>query len=329
MAAKKTLYEILGIPPDANDLDIGLAFQRRSLELQRGGNADPSELALITQARDLLSNAKRRAAYDATLVTASEKAAAAGQAQAPDLVVEADPGEEEGSKKLIPIVGVGVAIALGIFLWAKSGHPPEAPKVEAEAPAPKPPPPPPPKVLKEDDILAGALHAVGRIQSFDMGGHANPVGLALAAEPSAMITACHGIPAGAQLVAAVGKEQLSATLTITDEVLDLCKLDIAGLVTQPLPIAADDARPEDNIYALSANAKGEFILAQGTVKQVRATPAGPMLEVSMPISAAAGGGAIFDKYGKLVAVGIGGSGPGLAVPASAIAKMRTRPKDAK
>ena len=333
MAAKKTLYEILGISPDANDLDIGLAFQRRSLEIQRTAVGDSNALTFITHARDTLLDPKRRAAYDATLVTASEKAAAASQPT--DLVVEADEDEDEdegsgAKKKLIPIVGIGVAIALAVFLMSKGGHAPEPPKEQAEAPAPKPAAPAPPKVLRAEEILASSLRAVGRVQSFDMSGKAAPIGLALAVEPGAMVTTCHGISAGSQIVVAVGKETLSGTLTITDEVLDLCKLAVAGLGAAPLAIAAEDAKPEDKIYALGANAKGEFALTEGTVKQMRSIPAGKALELSMPIAPSASGGAIFDKYGKLVAIATTGPGAGgqLAVPASWIAQMRTRPKDA-
>jgi len=35
MAAKKSLYEILGVEPDANEMDIQLAHQRRTYELKR------------------------------------------------------------------------------------------------------------------------------------------------------------------------------------------------------------------------------------------------------------------------------------------------------
>ena len=333
MAAKKTLYEILGLAPDANDLDIGLAFQHRSLEIQRSSGGDSNALTFITHARDTLIDPKRRAAYDATLVTASEKAEAASQA--PDLIVEPDADEEDeggAKKKLIPLVGIGVAIALAIFIFAKSGHSPEPPKEQAEAPVPKAaPPPPPPKAMKGEDILAASMRAVGRVQSFDMSGKATPVGLALAVEPGAMVTTCHGVSAGSQIVVAVGKEQLSATLTIADEVLDLCKLAVSGLTTQPLAIAAEEAKSDDKIYALGANAKGEYALTEGTVKQVRSIPAGKALELSMPIAPSASGGAVFDKYGKLVAIATTGPGAGgqLAVPASWIAQMRTRQKDAK
>src|SRR5438132_908072 len=80
-APKQSLYEILGIPRDANELDVGLAFQRRMLELQRASPQDPSQIAYVTQAHEVLSNPARRAAYDASLLTAQERAAAAAQSR--------------------------------------------------------------------------------------------------------------------------------------------------------------------------------------------------------------------------------------------------------
>ena len=85
-SGKKSLYEILGIERDANSIDIGLAYERRRAALARAVPPDQSEGALVQQAFEVLSDAKRRAAYDASLVTAEEKAAAA--AQATDLVLE-------------------------------------------------------------------------------------------------------------------------------------------------------------------------------------------------------------------------------------------------
>src|SRR5258708_31270192 len=295
------------------------------------GGGDTKGPPFNTHARDTLIDPKRRAAYDATLVTAAEKAEAASQA--PDLIVEADADEEEDSstrKKVIPLVVVAVVALIALTLWVKGGHPPEPPKEQAEAAAPPPPPPPPPKAMKAEDILAASMRAFGRVQSFDMSGSATPVALALAVEPGAMVTTCHGVSAGSQIVVAVGREQLSATLTIADEVLDLCKLAVSGLTTQPLAIAAEEAKPEDRVYALGANAKGEYALTEGTVKQVRVIPAGKALELSMPIAPSASGGAVFDKYGKLVAIATTGPGAGgqLAIPASWIAAMGTRPKRA-
>src|SRR5215472_11923259 len=92
---KKTLYDVLGVPRDALPLDVGLAYQKRRDELQRAPVQDASELALIKNAHEVLADPKRRAAYEASLVTESEKAAAKEQA-APDIVLE--PEEDEAGK---------------------------------------------------------------------------------------------------------------------------------------------------------------------------------------------------------------------------------------
>ncbi len=124
MAAKKSLYEILGIEPDANDLDIGLAFQRRTFELQRIAQPDPNALGMVQQAHEILSNPKRRAAYDASRVTAAEKAAASQQ-ESTDLVLEPDDEEEPARPKwLIPAIVVGVIVVIGAFFAMRSGPAP-------------------------------------------------------------------------------------------------------------------------------------------------------------------------------------------------------------
>src|SRR6266550_2811043 len=131
-APKQSLYEILGIPRDANELDVGLAFQRRMLELQRASPQDPSQIAYVTQAHEVLSNPARRAAYDASLLTAQERAAAAAQTEAPDLVLE--PEETEGARKTkryIP-VGIGVALVVLIIVAIRAGHQAEPPKPAPE-----------------------------------------------------------------------------------------------------------------------------------------------------------------------------------------------------
>lgn len=74
---KKTLYQILGVRRDASAEEIGLAHEMKSAEMQRAQPPDPGGLALVTEAHRILSDPERRAAYDAALVAAAEKAAAA------------------------------------------------------------------------------------------------------------------------------------------------------------------------------------------------------------------------------------------------------------
>jgi serine protease Do len=326
---KKTLYEILGVPQDANELDISLAYQRRSAELARAVPQDPNAVAFMQHAYEVLSSLKRRAAYDATLLTAAEKAAAAGQAT--DLVLEGGEEEEPRGKRFVPLIAAAVAIFVILFFVLRSGRSPEAPPKPAEpvVEAPKPAPPPPRLVaLGAHQILPAALLSVGRVMSYEMSGRAVPVGLAVAVEPGAMVTTCHGIAGNSQMVVRYGAESLSANLSATDEVLDLCKLAVTGMNARAIEIAADEAKAGDKIFVLGANAAGEYALTEGTVKSTRIVSGVKVLELSVPIAPSASGGAVFDVYGRLVGIATTphryGANLNAAISSAWISQMRTR-----
>jgi len=328
-APKKNLYEILGVARDANALDIGLAYKQRTAELQRAVPPDPNAESFLRQAHEILADPRRRAAYDATLVTATEKAEAARQ-EAPDLVVESGADEDKPKPRyLLPAIAVAAIILIALFFAMRPGHAPETAKpVEPVVVAPKPAPPPPPKPLGPEQILPAALLSVGRVMSYEMSGRAVPLGIALATEPGTMITTCHGIPGGSQLVVRTGAESNSANLTVTDETLDLCKLAVSGSNARELALGPDEPKAGDRIFALGANAKGEFALTEGTVKGLRPTPQGKVIELSVPIAPGASGGAVFDTFGRLVGIATTphpyGAGLQIALPAAWIAEMRTR-----
>jgi serine protease Do len=328
MAKKQTLYDILGLAPDAMPIDVALAYEKRLEELRAAPVQDASALALLGQAHEVLVDPKRRAAYDASLVSASEKAAAKEQA-APDLVLE--PEEEEAPRRTIPPVGIAIGIValLVIAFFALHGSGPPAPKVVAEAPQ-APPPPPPPQRKSAKDVLALAQASVGRLESFEMSGRAVPLGLAIAIEPAAMLATCHGIPGGAQLAVVNGAENRSATLAVVDETLDLCRLSVAAPPLVPLALADHDAKAGDAIYALGANAAGDLAVTEGRVKGLIPDARGPMYELSMPVAPNGSGGPVFDAYGKLVGIATTATGHGpsvsLAIPASWLARMRSREK---
>jgi len=69
---KKTLYQILGVSQDATAIDIGLAHEKKAAEAAGAMPPDPSAVALVQQAYEILSNPHRRAAYAASLVTAAD-----------------------------------------------------------------------------------------------------------------------------------------------------------------------------------------------------------------------------------------------------------------
>ena len=326
-AAKKSLYEILGVPRDAMDLDIGLAHANKLKELQRAAPPDPGAMVLLHEAFEVLSNPKRRAAYDASLITAAEKAAAAEQAASPDLVLEGGDEPAASSKKWIgPAVGVALAIVvIGFFVMRGHEAPPPAPVVQAPPP---PPPPPPPKPLTAAQATPLVLKASGRVMSYTMSGSAVPVGLAFSVEPGAMITTCHGVPAGSQVVVKIGPESHSATLDVTDEVLDLCRFLVTGLAPAPLGIATDEPKAGDAVFMAVTNDKGEITVAESSVKALFAAPNGKLIELSTPVTPANSGGAVLDRFGHLIGIATAphkyGKGLNVAMPASWLAQMRTR-----
>ena len=325
--AKKTLYEILGVPRDADELDIKLAHERRVAEMRRASTQDPSAEALVQQAFEILANAKRRTAYDAQLLTAAERSAASEQTTT-DLELE----EEKPPPKLpwVPLAVVGVIVVAGlIFAMRKSDAP--KPPAEPVAAAPKPaPPPPPPKAFTAMEVLGAVATSVGRVMVYSMSGSATPIGLGASTETGSLVTTCHAIPAGGKVVAKVGNEQFPADLTVTDEGLDLCRLSLAGYAKPPLRIATEEPKEGDKVYTLGLDAKGDITAAEGTIKGVRKGAGGGMLELSTPVAATATGGAVFNQYGALVGIATAphdlGASVHVAIPATAIAQMRTRTK---
>jgi len=326
--AKQSLYEILGVSRDANSIDVGLAYERRRDELAKRIPPDAAETALVQQAYEVLSNPARRAQYDASLVTAAERAAAAEQG--PDLLLEPEPKRGPPVPVLAGAFAGIVVIAAALYFTFHSDK--AAPPGEAPA-KPVAAPPPPPQPLPPATILAGITSSVGQVLSYEMSGQARPVGLAVAIDRGVFVTTCHGIGASSALVVRIGAESHSATLAMTDEQLDLCKLAVPDIKTGGLAPAADELKAGDKVYVFGANAKGEAALTETKVKQVRPSPLGKVIEVDVPIAPTASGGAVVDTFGRLVGIATTphafGVGLNIVLPAAWFYEMRSRAQPAK
>ena len=329
-AQKQTLYQILGVAPDAPQADIAAAHERRVAELRDAPVQDPTALALVNEAYGVLRNPERRRVYDASLAAARERAAAEAQADAEFVAEEVDP--QAAKRKSWPILAAVAALAIVVIYYAlrpaRLPDPQSKPEPVAQAPQQPPPPPAPPPERTAADILKSVTGAAGRLSSVEMSGQATPLGVALAIEPGTMVTTCHGIPAGSKLVVHIGKDSFPADLAITDERLDLCRLTVAGLPGKILTVAREEPVAGAKIFALGVSAAGEFALTEGTVKQLRTTPDGALLELSMPIAPGGSGGAVFDAQGRIAGIATtqfrGVQGADLALPASWLAQMRSR-----
>jgi hypothetical protein len=328
---KRSLYDILGVPRDAMAIDIGMAYKKRLAELDRKPDADPNEVALVREAYHILCQPREREAYDSSLITREEREEA--RSHVTDIVLETD---EEPSGKRPPLWmwiagGVALLAILAFFLMRPTASErgkiaaKEAAAEEAARTPPPPPPPPPPKTRSAQEVFGLVTPGIARITAYDVSGKPVPIGSGIVFAPDGIVTTCHDLPPSATIVARVGVEALGANLLIFDEDLNLCRLSVGANSGTPIAASAEEPKAGDVVNAVAQHKGSELSVVQGTVKGVRTAPAGKLIEISMPVTPSASGGGLFDAYGRLIGVLTSRStGMNAAIPASAIAQMRTR-----
>lgn len=328
---KRTLYEILGVPRDAMAIDIGVAYKRKLAELDRKIDVDPNEAALVREAYHILCQPREREAYDSSLITREEREAAKTK-EAPDIILDAgdDADGASGSrrKSMLWIGAAALAVLVILVAFALTRSPPSdraRPVTSEEVKPVAPPPPPPPKKRTAAEALALAAPVVATVVAYDISGKPQPVGSGVLVAPDGIVTACHALPPSATIVAKLGPEQIPANLVIYDEDLNLCRLSVTRMTVAPAVASNEEPKAGDVLYAIGQHKPGDVTVAEATVKNVSTTPKGRFIELTVPVSPGATGGALFDSYGRFAGV-LNAKPDGLstAVPASAVAQMRTR-----
>jgi S1-C subfamily serine protease len=293
---KLTLYDVLELPRNAKLNDIHRAYRRLSAEQKKETSVpDARKAALLHEAYEVLSDPERRAAYDASLKAPGFLRAARDTAR---------PGFVAGV-----VAGVVVLCAVLYFTF-HAARAPDRPERTAQ------------------EVLAATSFSVGRVQSLDLSGRATPIGLAFAIDEGVMVTTCHGLPAGAQLIVSFGSKTAPARLALADETFDVCKLSVDGAASRPLALDAQEPKAGDTVYALASNAAGALRIAEGSVKRVFSDANGKVLELTIPIAAAASGGPLLDAQGRVVGMATAphahGQGRHVAIPAARIKEARSR-----
>ncbi|NIO39181.1 MAG: DnaJ domain-containing protein [Burkholderiales bacterium] len=102
---KQTLYDILEVERDASFEDIEIAYTRRFEKLRGETNWDSNRFVMLNEAREVLSEPAKRAAYDASLALSARR-----EAQPP--VVEI----EDAPRSVGKWMGVGIVV-LAIVVW--------------------------------------------------------------------------------------------------------------------------------------------------------------------------------------------------------------------
>ena len=164
-----------------------------------------------------------------------------------------------------------------------------------------------------------AAFSVGYVQAIGLSGHGTTVGLAVAIDDGVMVTTCHGLTAGAQLVVGLTGRIAPARVAMADEEHDLCKLSVEGAGSRPLALLAEAPRAGEALHAVTFGKDGQ-VARPAKVKSILATPKGNVIEIDVPVPASASGGPVLDTAGRLVGIMTSshalGEGRNIALPAS-------------
>ena len=284
-----TYYEVLGIPSNAKHNDVGLAFNRKMRAIKRE-DAPPDLKAetRLKEAFEVLSDLDKRAAYDAKL--------------------RADMLKPRFGRNHAAIAALFVvAVGAGLFWYLRPHIATETVALEQQGPG-KP----------YQEVLNGAIPAVGRLQSVEMSGQAMHAGIAFTVEEGIAVTSCQGLSPTAQLSVALAPRVIPAKITLSDPELGLCKLQVPGAGTWPLSVSQVPAKTGDLVYTTQVSPKGDVTLRQAKVKSVKAQGKATVLEVTTPLMAEHAGSPLLDMYGRVVAVANmppGGKETFVAIPA--------------
>lgn len=267
-----TYYEILGIRPNAKHTDVGLAYNRKSRALRReDAPPDLKAESKLREAFEVLADLDRRAEYDEKLRVERRMPAF---------------GRNHAAFAALFVV----AIAAGLYWYLRPQLTPEAVDVPAA----------PGKPFHE--ILEAAIPAVGRLQTVDISGRSRPAGIAFAVEEGVLVTSCQGLSPTAQLNVDLAPRVIPARVTVSDDALGLCKLEVVGAGSWPLSISAVPAKAGDRVYAAHLGAGGELILREARVRAIKPGESGPVIEVTVPLLERHGGAPLLDIHGRVVAV---------------------------
>jgi len=295
MPQPQNYYEILGVKRNAKLNDIGLAYNRLMSAAKRDDvMPDLKYETRLREAFAVLSDLDRREQYDRQLAGARLKPAF---------------GAKQGALAAVVVVAIA-----GAIFWFTVKKPAD----EAARPIGKSP----------QEIAAAATPAVGRLQATDMMGQTKDAGLAFAIEAGVMLASCQGIAPQAQLKVKVNERLVNARVSSTDEALGLCKLEVEGAGSWPIPVSSAAARAGETVYGAAMNAVGEVVLKQGRVKSVVAGERGIVVDSTLPPNPA--GAPLLDVHGRVIAVATqaGGQDRHVAIPAAWTDAPRSAPAPA-
>lgn len=344
---KKTFYDLLGVAPGVERDQIVAAYRRRTTG-PAAALLDEQQRAFLNEAFSVLSDPKRRAAYDATLVAAAEPAF--GSVTHPD---EIGLPPSAGRKWLV--LGL-VALAAAVGVWQmRRAHAPKpavapaaavsAGKSATESTAESVPRiirarpaaadlPPPADTSDDGSKSTEALFALlapstGLVTASSSGRNAKTIGSGVVIGDASLITNCHVVDGHDTIRVKIGGQSYDARPDVADEEFDLCRLTVPGLRAPAVRIGETAAvRVGQKVVAIGAPAGLELTISEGIVSSLRPVSEGTVIQTTAPISPGSSGGGLFDTSGRLIGINTlthrFGQNLNFAYPADWIQQMRNR-----
>ena len=337
---KKTLYEILGVQPDATSEQITEAYQKASGILADNTSHDPNHRIILREAFQTLSNPQRRPAYDASLATPVY--------DSPIKLKHSNAGDGlaklQSSSRIKWVIGI--LLILGVVLWwqtkkfAANKALATKPVVQLSAVRLSPAVDVQGASSLKDVSINGATKtaeqiyaerslSVALINVFDRMGKQTSLGSGVVIEPGVVITNCHVTQLASQIKVRIGNDLLAATPGTADEEFDLCRLNVPNMTAPAVAIGSiKSLRVGQKVYAIGAPQGLDLTISDGIISSFRNAPGGEVIQTTAPISPGSSGGGLFDASGNLIGIVAFQSRTGqnlnFAIPADWISQMRSR-----
>jgi hypothetical protein len=180
-----------------------------------------------------------------------------------------------------------------------------------------------------EDIFTRVAPSVVRVNVMDDSGRMIAFGSGVVIDRDTVITNCHVIRRGVNINVKLGDAVRTADIQVSDEELDLCRLNVSGLGAPAVAIGTvKQLRVGQRVYAIGAPQGLELTISEGIVSSLREVPGGTVIQTTAPISPGSSGGGLFDLSGRLVGIMTFqhryGQNLNFALPADWIAGMQTR-----
>jgi serine protease Do len=340
MMARKTHYDVLGVPRDASSVDIASAFRDKLAAMQSKPDASPEAIDALRDAYQTLASRALRDEYDESLPPAA--------GMRPSKARSTDDLHEGSSELRGTALKLFIALmVLGVAFWGWKRHNAEsaAPTIvsvsrtepaensssrsSAASQATRGGAQSFGSARSAENIFAEVSPSIVRVHAADAFGQPIKQGSGVVVGPGRVITNCHVTSGAAQITVASGADSRSASVYIADEEFDLCSLDVGGLNAPAVMVGSvNTLRTGQRVFAIGAPLGLELTISEGIVSSLRETPNGKVIQTTAPVSPGSSGGGLFDVEGKLVGIITfqqrSGQNLNFAVPADWIAEMRNR-----